>query len=232
MKKFALGAATAALAITGLTVPTASAVDGPDRIVGGTTATSNPGTVALFVNGAYNCTATLLDSNSVLTAKHCIGNGSASALSFRVGSLSKGSGGTIHKASKVTWHSADLAVATLATPATGAPTVRLATARPAANETNKIFGWGGTTCAEFPPSPATLKTANVRVQSLTSDNYGGIAFKSTGINGTAWKGDSGGPQFNAAGQQVGVASTADCYSVQNYTSVPDYRSWITTQAAG
>ena len=42
-------------------------------------------------------------------------------------------------------------------------------------------------------------------------------------------GDSGGPQrYN--GQQVGVASTADGTSTQQYGSVPYNRSWIRSVA--
>lgn len=229
MKIRTVAATTAALAMTALAAPSATAVEEPDRIVGGTTASSNPGVVALFLNGSYGCSASLLDSNSVLTAKHCIGNGSASALSFRVGSLQYGSGGTVHKASKVVWHSADLAVVTLSTPVSGAKAVSLASSRPAQNETNSIWGWGRTSCNGAASS--VLKTANVSVTQMSTDYYGGTAFYSTGINGYAWKGDSGGPQFNSAGQQVGVASTANCAGNQTYTSVPDYRSWILSQAS-
>lgn len=42
-------------------------------------------------------------------------------------------------------------------------------------------------------------------------------------------GDSGGPQFYN-GQQVGVASTADGQSIQNYGSVAYNRAWITSVA--
>ena len=45
----------------------------------------------------------------------------------------------------------------------------------------------------------------------------------------AWRGDSGGPQFYN-GQQVGVASTADGSSIQNYGSVAYNRAWITSVA--
>ena len=60
-----------------------------------------------------------------------------------------------------------------------------------------------------------------------TDAYGGQAIRSTRINGNAWRGDSGGPQFYN-GQQVGVASTADGSSIQNYGSVAYNRAWITS----
>ena len=43
----------------------------------------------------------------------------------------------------------------------------------------------------------------------------------------AWRGDSGGPQFYN-GRQVGVASTADGRTRQNYGSVANSRAWITS----
>nr|WP_320067469.1 trypsin-like serine protease [Micromonospora sp. RTGN7] len=75
-----------------------------------------------------------------------------------------------------------------------------------------------------------LKTASVRVTSTNvTDAYGGQATRSTRVNGNAWRGDSGGPQFYN-GQQVGVASTADGQNIQNYGSVAYNRAWITSVA--
>jgi secreted trypsin-like serine protease len=79
------------------------------------------------------------------------------------------------------------------------------------------------------PSPV-LKTATVRVTTTNaSDAFGGQAIGSTRINGNAWRGDSGGPQFYQ-GRQVGVASTADGVSRQFYGSVAFNRAWIRATA--
>jgi hypothetical protein len=64
-----------------------------------------------------------------------------------------------------------------------------------------------------------------RPRAFTTDAYGGRAIRSTAVNGNAWKGDSGGPQYYN-GLQVGVASTADGQATQNYGSVAANRSWI------
>jgi hypothetical protein len=65
----------------------------------------------------------------------------------------------------------------------------------------------------------------VRFDRISRDGQGGPALQSTRINGNAWYGDSGGPQFYND-QVVGVASTADGRSIQNYASIADGRSWI------
>jgi hypothetical protein len=67
------------------------------------------------------------------------------------------------------------------------------------------------------------------VSGFTQDAFGGRAIASRRFNGNAWKGDSGGPQF-FNGLQVGVASTADGRSIQNYGSVPFNRAWIRATA--
>ncbi|WP_018156927.1 S1 family peptidase [Demetria terragena] len=243
MKVRPLGAAASVIALTALLAPTADAVDKPDRIIDGTIATSTQGSVALHAKDVtgivgpagdviFKCSASLVDADTVLTARHCVDDDRFPTDHLRVGSLKRASGGTVHQPSKIEIHpGADLAVITLETPAQGAPTVTLTSERPPIGETNPIYGWGKTSCSEPEPSPV-LKTANVRFTGITSDYYGGIALGSTGINGTAWQGDSGGPQFGASGEQVGVASTAICSETQAYTSVADYRTWITDRANG
>jgi secreted trypsin-like serine protease len=78
-----------------------------------------------------------------------------------------------------------------------------------------------------------LKVANVQVTGQSTDAYGGRAIQSVGINGSAWKGDSGGPEL-AGGVQVGVASTvqnqdgSNTRGTNNYGSVASSRSWIRT----
>jgi len=61
------------------------------------------------------------------------------------------------------------------------------------------------------------------------DAFGGQAICSTRINGNAWKGDSGGPELSGD-RQVGVASTANGRTNQQYGSVPFNRAWIRDNA--
>jgi secreted trypsin-like serine protease len=218
---------TAIVGVLGATTvaPAASAAPaGPQPIIGGSTVSSAPWAAAIYRNGSFTCSGTVISAQWVLTAAHCTGSG----LSVRVGSVYHASGGTTRTVSNYYTRN-DLALLRLAsTVSTSA--VTLSSAYPPVNSTNTIFGWG-MTCYSGCSASSQLKTATVRVTSTNvTDAYGGRAIRSTRINGNAWRGDSGGPQFYN-GAQVGVASTADGQSIQNYGSVAYNRAWI-TQTAG
>ncbi|SCE78810.1 S1 family peptidase [Micromonospora chokoriensis] len=209
----ALGAASGASA----------APPGPQPIIGGTTVSSAPWAAAVLSNGSFTCSGSVIASQWVLTARHCI-NG---AMSVRIGSVNRTSGGVTRTVS-ATYTRSDLALMRLSSAVTTS-TVTLANSNPPINSTNSIYGWG-MTCYSGCSASTQLKTATVRVTSNSvTDAYGGQAIRSTEISGNAWRGDSGGPQFYN-GQQVGVASTADGYSIQNYGSVAYNRAWITSVA--
>jgi secreted trypsin-like serine protease len=219
--------ASLSLALAGaLAVPAAAtaAPDGPDRIIGGSTVSSAPWAAAVFANGSFTCSGTIISANYVLTARHCV-NGS---MSVRVGSVYRSSGGVTRTVSSASARS-DLALLRLSSPVS-TTYVTLSSAYPPVGSTNNIYGWG-MTCNTGCGASTQLKTAAVRVTTTNAtDAYGGRAIGSTAINGNAWRGDSGGPQFYN-GSQVGVASTADGVSRQYYGSVAYNRSWI-TQVAG
>lgn len=188
-------------------------------IIGGGTTSSAPWSAQIYVNGSFNCSGTIIAARWVLTARHCTGSG----LTVRVGNVNLGSGTT---ANVSTYHSRyDLALLHLDR-AISTSYVTLASSDPATGTTNSIYGWGRTCYSGCDAAPV-LKTATVRVTGFTTDAYGGRAIRSTRINGNAWKGDSGGPEFYN-GAQVGVASTADGRSIQNYASVANSRTWIRT----
>ncbi|WP_116115065.1 S1 family peptidase [Amycolatopsis ruanii] len=195
-------------------------------IVGGSTVSSAPWAAAVFVDGQFNCSGTIIASRWVLTAKHCLGSG----MTVRVGSVYRSSGGvTATVTRQVANPSSDFALLQLGT-SISTTYARLAGAGQAVGSTNSIYGWGRTS---YDGSAAEqLKTAtvrNTRIGGSCTDAYGGRAICSTGVNGVAWKGDSGGPQM-ANGVQVGVASMADGSSSQIYGSVAANRSWITRTA--
>ncbi len=188
-------------------------------IIGGTLVTSAPWSAAVYRNGSFTCSGTIIAPQWVLTAKHCVGSG----LTVRVGNVMRAQGQPSSVSRYVNNSGADQSLLQLATPIQVSEYSKLADTNPAIGSTNQIYGWGYTS-RSGPVSPQ-LKTANVRMTSICRDYNGGQALCTTRINGNAWSGDSGGPQmFN--GLQVGIASTADGSSTQQYSSVPATRAWI------
>ncbi|MER5456930.1 trypsin-like serine protease [Micromonospora sp. NPDC002389] len=214
-----------ATAMVGVVGASSGAVASPvsPYIIGGGTVSSAPWAAAVLSNGSFTCSGTIIAPQWVLTAQHCIG----SNMSVRVGSVNRSSGGVTRTVS-ATYGRYDLALMRLSS-AVSTSYVTLATSNPPVNSTNSIYGWG-MTCYSGCSASTQLKTASVRVTSTSvSDAYGGQAIRSTRVNGNAWRGDSGGPQFYN-GAQVGVASTADGVNIQNYGSVAFNRAWITSVA--
>ncbi|MEV1288401.1 trypsin-like serine protease [Micromonospora sp. NPDC049679] len=211
--------AVATTALVGALVAPGAAVAAPQPIIGGGTVSSAPWAAAILSNGSFTCSGTIIASRWVLTARHCLGG----TMSVRVGSVNRTSGGVTSGVS-ATYSQYDLALLQLST-AVNTSYVSLSSSYPPVNSNNTIYGWG-MTCYSGCSASTVLKTATVQVTSTNvTDAYGGRAIRSTRVNGNAWKGDSGGPQFYN-GAQVGVASTADGQSIQNYGSVAYNRSWI------
>jgi secreted trypsin-like serine protease len=216
--------ATAFAATLALPQAASAAETGPEPfIIGGEVVSDAPWAAAVFNNGGFSCSGSLIAERYVLTAAHCI---NSDTMSVRVGSVHFADGGTVADVVN-TATSNDLALLELDVSLTTgrAP---LADANPPVGSTNEIFGWGQT-CFQGCGASAQLKTASVRFDGLTRDAEGGEALGSSAINGNAWYGDSGGPQFYD-GQIVGVASTADGISRQNYGSVAHNREWIRSVA--
>jgi secreted trypsin-like serine protease len=199
---------------------TASAQTDPNpMIIGGETVSSAPWAAAVFNNGGFSCSGSIVADRYVLTAHHCI---LGDQMSVRGGSVFRASGGTVANVIRtVSQH--DLALLQLDR-SVGTTYVTLADADPPIGSTNTIFGWGQT-CQTGCGASGQLKTATVRFDQLSRDAEGGRALQSSRINGNAWYGDSGGPQFYND-QVVGVASTADGQRIQNYASVANSVDWI------
>jgi secreted trypsin-like serine protease len=213
-------AAIAATVTGALVVPGAAVADNPTPlIIGGGTVSSAPWAAAVFSNGSFTCSGTIIAPQWVLTARHCV----SGSMSVRVGSVYRSSGGVTRTVSAA-YARYDLALMRLSS-SVSTSYVSLASSNPPVGSTNSIYGWG-MTCYSGCGASTQLKTANVQVTSTNAtDAYGGQAIRSTRINGNAWRGDSGGPEFYN-GLQVGVASTANGTTIQNYGSVAYNRAWI------
>ena len=221
-----LGAASvAALALTMSAGAIASAGVQPNIVGGGTAPTVSWG-AQIYVSGAFNCSGTVISSRWVMTARHCLG----STMRVKVGSNALGSGTDVAVDQQQISPNGDIALLHL-TSAVSASPITLGSGDPATGSTNQLYGWGRTTPTG--PASSVLKVANVQVTGRSTDAYGGRAIQSVGINGSAWKGDSGGPEL-ANGVQVGVASTvqnqtgSNTRGTNNYGSVASSRSWIRT----
>ncbi|GGK26404.1 serine protease [Pilimelia terevasa] len=198
-----------------------------NRIIDGEEVADAPWAAALFKNGSFSCSGSVIGAEWVLTAQHCVGNtGASSGLTVKVGKVRHAEGEVIEVAQQTVRH--DLAVLKLKKPVSNPVLVRLASADPATNSENSLYGWGRT-CRDCPASPV-LKTARVKVTSTSAkDGKGGPGIRTGRVNGLAWKGDSGGPQMYN-GEQVGVCSVGDGSSYQIYGSVAASREWIRSVA--
>ncbi|QUQ65544.1 S1 family peptidase [Kutzneria sp. CA-103260] len=201
------------------------------NIIGGSTASNAPwGAQIYWDSQGFECSGTIIAAQWVLTAQHCLA--SSGGMSVRVGSLNLGEGTQATVDRTETAPNGDLLLLHLAN-AVDATYITLGSADPAVGDTNQIYGWGRTQGSN-PPSPV-LKTANVQVTGTSTDAFNGPAIASKGVDGSAWHGDSGGPEI-AGGVQVGVCSTgensgSDVNGTQNYASVANSRDWI-QQTAG
>ncbi|MFF9349133.1 S1 family peptidase [Streptomyces sp. NPDC014734] len=210
--------------------------EGPEaRIANGEKASSSRGMAAVHAYGAYQCSGSIVDNRWILTAKHCLYNGSSrypdSSLSVRVKSLNRSTGGGVVKVSlsKVRTNN-DIAMLKLDRSANAEP-VSLASANPKWQATTYAFGWGAT-CKNC-GSSLTLKRAEQYVDSTSwTDLYGGEAIRVVASNGAVCHGDSGGPLFKLVDgkrYQVGVLSSGDTECAgrgDNYASVPRSLDWI------
>ena len=211
--------AAVAVTVGGALIPAnPAAADVSVNIIGGGTVSSAPWAAAVFRSGSFTCSGTIIAAQWVLTARHC----TSSSMSVRVGSVNRTSGGVVANVLSFSAQN-DLAVLRLDR-SINTSFMPLGSTNPPVGATNNIYGWG-MTCFSGCGASTVLKTATVRVAGTSRDAFNGPAIASTRINGNAWRGDSGGPEtYN--GLQVGVASTADGQTRQNYGSVPSNRAWI------
>ncbi|WP_437946057.1 trypsin-like serine protease [Sorangium sp. So ce296] len=200
------------------------------EIIGGEIAEASPWAVQVFdVRGDtgdfYQCTGTLVAPRWVLTAQHCMADeGETSAV--RIGSNTYREGRRIEvDAIEVPSAEVDIALLHLTEDA-GSAVVELAPAGPAVDGTDAtVYGWGseGTPLVMAP----SLKKAIIHIDGRRSDDE----LLATGVTGSGWSGDSGGPWF-VDGRQVAVFSASSGQDGTNLhaslagVDVARHRSWI------
>lgn len=235
------------------------------RIIGG--AVSNPIRFPYYTQltmyakdgKTFYCGGTLIASDIVLTAAHCLVSYPLYAVDAIVNRTSVNPVGrqyarqgvqyTAHPFYDANKNTYDVAVVKLSSPVTGVPVVKLNTNRgvPVANQLLTVIGFGVT--SQYGASPKNLMKASVRAFSFEDCNdfnsYSGYivdnAMVCAGITQggvDSCYGDSGGPllvQGSAArlDVQVGIVSFGDGCGLPNkpgvYTRVSTYANWINTQ---
>ena len=243
-------------AMSDTTVANVNNGDNPQSIVGGseTTPNSRPYQVALLMNGRQGCGGTLISSQWVLTAGHCVDSASTNNLTVKVGahSMSRNDGQTI-KVSQIikheNWRGAqsinsgyDIAVLRLASPASSSiipaslPTQALADQIAGVGSYVTVSGWGDTYGGSRRGSDTLREVAlpvitNSSCSSQLGSNVGNGVICGGGPNNTsACNGDSGGPfaaQSSGKFYSIGTVSWGkDCKGATAFTRTTAYLDWI------
>ncbi|MGK3969329.1 FG-GAP-like repeat-containing protein [Sorangium sp. So ce118] len=208
----------------------------------GTISTSTSAKSVVAVPG---CSATIIDPEWVLTAKHCGLAVGARAMSVR------SSGNVTRTVDRVIHHaSLDVTLGHLSTPFLDVPRMSLYddTTASISGKTVKAYGFGsvemGVECTSnaqcsggehcnsnwkrcmLPTSEAPLRSALLTVSSAGSAT---LALAANSIGQTTLPGDSGGPSFygTTGTKVVGVHSTGNGTAAWD-VAVPDFRDWALT----
>lgn len=233
----AIGAA-AVLSVTGISAASATTVESAPaakasivapRIIDGSIAdfSKAPFAAREFVNGSFNCSASIISATWVLTAKHCTEGHAASSITFKLGSANLNGGTTVKVKRVVEWSEGDVALAELSTAYQGSYAT-LGGSTPSQGAAADIYGWGRT--AVGAPASPKLKTAQVEIVGTDDQGWSGPSIVEKKVDGQAYKGDSGGPLV-ANGKVVGVCSGTNSYNGPDeveYASVPASADWITS----
>merc|ERR1711976_813664 len=237
----------------GSRLPGTKIIGGDDAYVG-----QFPYQASLEFFGSHSCGASLISSNWVVTAAHCVGY-STSFYTIVLGQHNRFSSSegdpTDHDVSEIILHEDyesgpgafpnDIAVMRLASPAnTASPYIDTISMASGSNSdfeysTGVISGWGLTSTGGGGSLPSVLQYAYISVYSRSycesiwgsNINDGHICIGNYGDKGSC-NGDSGGPLV-VSGQLVGATSwgVVGCYTSYPsvYSSVLYFRSWIRSQ---
>lgn len=247
-----LAALTLALGFVPAASATSSALGEPGTlIVGGGNATEHYDWMAsLQRHGQHSCGASLIASQWVLTAAHCVQDAQPGDLGLRIGSPDRTKGGTQTGVSQIVVHpnyatknpNGDLAVLKLSEPVSNTP-VSIADSSGKAGASSRIIGWGLTCpmrgCGQPPEQLQQLDTQVMSDQLCSLSSIDGKTEICTGskqlVGSNACFGDSGGPQMigtpghwqltgitSRLGSPVPVCGTAPSV----YTDATAYVDWI------
>ncbi|WP_255375283.1 trypsin-like serine protease [Saccharomonospora sp. CUA-673] len=235
----------AALVVAG--APAVSASVQPNIVGGEPAAEPYPFMTSLSDAEGHFCGASLIRSDWLVTAAHCVDGVPADTLTARVGSADRAEGGEVAQPAEVVVHpsytspgsTGDVALVRLAQPVQAEP-VDIAAAAEPGTET-RLLGWGRTCAPEGcgDESPRTLQQLDTRVvaDERCAAGFDGRSEVCTGNpeGAGACYGDSGGPQIVRDGDRwrlVGMSSRSGnndpvCGSAPSiYTSAPAHQTWI------
>lgn len=225
------------------------------QIVGGQESApySRPYQVALLMNGRQGCGGTLISSNWVLTAAHCLDNASTSSLTVKVGSHSmrSGDGQTIRVSQIINhenWRGAngirsgyDIGLLKLASPASvqykpaKLPTQAIEQQYAGVGSYVTVSGWGLTSNrgsqSDVLREVDLPVITNASCSSQLRFNIPGFVICGGGTGGvSACNGDSGGPYAVSANGEfysIGTVSWgSECRGATAFTRTTSYVDWI------
>nr|AFZ78859.1 serine protease [Coptotermes formosanus] len=222
------------------------------RIVGGVPVHIEdfPYQLSYEYDGSHICGASIISTNWVVTAGHCVDGASTSYVRFRAGSSLRSTGGTLHPAAQLVLNpdydyytiDYDIAVARVSVPFTYGTEVQpigLARTEPPAGTLAIVSGWG-TLSSGSNSLPSQLQAVEVDIISRSVCNdayaiYDGITARMicAGVVGggkDACQGDSGGPLV-AEGSLVGIVSWGEGCGEADYpgvySNVANLKSFVT-----
>ncbi|GLH15203.1 Trypsin-7, partial [Gryllus bimaculatus] len=202
--------------------------------------------ISLQIRGYHECGGSIISSEWVLTAAHCIYS-SSDFITVRAGTTTREDGGTVHEVAEIVthpsfnWTTADYDIAVMKiegkfTFGANVQSIRLAKSMPPPGTLADVTGWGQT--FEHGPFSDTLRVVSVPI--LSEDTckwvYDSITprmlcagYSDGGKDACGC--DSGGPLVSD-GEQVGLVSWGDgCARPCKpgvYANVVNLRSWITS----